>query len=348
MKKLLLVSIVILSMLLPLSAQAFAITPEAGEAIVMTKEPAYTDLAADWYRVPAEKYGYPEIFARGNLFEPGWAITRMEFARMIHKALDISINYFAATNIGDFYSDVDSNMAGADELYDLVVANIIDTKDCFSPDQPLSREEMIHFIMNALNYVTDGNYAVILMMPAPFDDDASISDEYRNDVMQSVLLKLINGRGNNRLYPKEYSTRAEAVVVVDRLIDLTCDLVQNVEISSSVSEIDGSLQMLLVIENNCDKTVTINHSSGQQFDFVVLNDRGESIYTWSADKNFIAALTNTRIESGGKVEFSAEIEKETYDQIKDEIAYIKAFIVGSSDDFYTEANGYVAERTLSC
>ena len=112
-------------------------------------------------------------------------------------------------------------MAGADELYDLVVSNIIDIKDCFGPDQPLSREEMIHFIINALNYATDGNYAVIMMMPAPFDYDASISDEYRNDVMLSVLLKLINGRGNNLLYPKENATRAEAVVVIDRLIDLT-------------------------------------------------------------------------------------------------------------------------------
>ena len=82
MKKLLLVSIVILSMLLPLSAQAFAITSEAREEIVMTREPVYTDLSADWYRVPAEKYGYPEIFASGNLFEPGKAITRNGFARI--------------------------------------------------------------------------------------------------------------------------------------------------------------------------------------------------------------------------------------------------------------------------
>ena len=71
-----------------------------------------------------------------------------------------------------------------------------------------------------------------------------------------------------------------------------------------------------------------------------------NLYIMSADRSFIAALTDTRIESGEKVEFSAEIEKETYDRIKDEIAYIKAFIVGSSDDFHIDANGYYAEITL--
>jgi len=343
MKKLLIVSIVVLSMLLPMSAQAVSDTAQAAETVIEVNEPVYTDLSAQWYKASAEKFGYPEIFAKDGLFEPGKAITRMEFARTIHKALGISINYFAATDIGDYYSDVENTAVGASRLYDLVTAGIIDTKDRFRPDEPLSREEMIHFSINAVNYATGGNYAVILMMPAPFDDDALISEEYKNDVVLSVLLGLIKGRGANMLYPKESAGRAEAVVVIDRLIERIRALTEQVAVSSSYNVIDGALNLRLVIENNTSEKIKISHNSGQHYDFIVYDNLGESLYTWSADKLFITALTETEIEAGGTAEYTAVIEKDVYGNIKDKIAYIKAFITGSSDDFHIEAEGYTAE-----
>lgn len=340
MKKLV-TCILILAIMSLMTATAFA---DTGNAAVITKADtgAYNDLMADWYKTSAVKYGFPEIFAAEGHFYPNRAITRMEFARMLHRSLDISINYFAATDIAEYYNDVKSSDAGANELYDLVTAGIIDDKGSFGPGRELSREAMVHYIINALKYVTDGQYALIRMMPAPFDDDASIRDEYRSNINEAVLLKLINGRGGNMLYPKESATRAEAVVITDRLVELKHRLVPEVKITPSAVKAEDTLQMQLTIKNTGDKDVTINHNSGQKFDFVVLDNNDEIIYTWSADKSFLMALTTTVIKPGGEAEFTAKIDGEVYKGIKDKAAFIKAYIVGSSDDFYYSSEGYIA------
>lgn len=347
--KKILVSILVISVLLLMSQAAFAV-PEnislgTSEKLIMQSpdNKVYNDLSADWYRASAEKYGYPEIFASDGHFYPDKAITRMEFARMLHKALEININYFAPTDIGEYFSDVTNKDEGADVLYDLAVSGIVDDKGRFRPEEELSREDMIHYVINALKYVTDGQYALIKMMPAPFDDDAAIRDDYRNDIIEAVLLKLIKGRGENMLYPKESATRAEAAVVTDRLVELKERLVPDVKVSVSAKEENGRLKMSLTIANTGDTDVTINHNSGQKFDFVVLGSDDEVLYTWSDDKFFTMALTSTVIGAGKNAEFTAEIDSETYKAIKDKATFVKAYIVGSSDDFDISSYGYVTE-----
>ena len=54
---------------------------------------------------------------------------------------------------------------GANELIDLVTAGIIEAGGSFSPDQPLEREVMIHWAMAALDYMTGGDYAMVLIYP---------------------------------------------------------------------------------------------------------------------------------------------------------------------------------------
>lgn len=343
-----LVSILVISVLLLMSQAAFAEAeglPLGSSEKLILQSPdsrAYDDIRADWYKASVEKYGFPEIFASDGHFYPNKAITRMEFARMLHRALEISINYFAPTDIGEYFSDVKNSDEGANKLYDLVTLGIIDEKGSFKPDEELSREAMIHYVINALKYVTDGQYVLIKMMPAPFDDDADIRADYKNDIIEAVLLKIIKGRGENMLYPKEGATRAEAVVLTDRLVELKNRLVPEVKATVSAVEENGALKMSLVITNTGDTAVTINHNSGQKFDFVVLGSNDEVLYTWSDDKFFTMALTSTSIGAGENVEFTAELDSAAYEPIKEKAAFVKAYIVGSSDDFTIAADGYVA------
>ena len=65
--------------------------------------------------------------------------------------------------------------AGANELIDLVTTGIIEKGGSFNPDGQLERELMIHWTIKALDYKTGGDYAMIMIMPAPFDDDADIA-----------------------------------------------------------------------------------------------------------------------------------------------------------------------------
>lgn len=341
MKKALLSLALVISMLLGVSP-VFAMAADNNENQVISSQERYKDISGAWYEAAVNSYGYEEIFSNGDgNFYPSQGITRMEFVRLLHKALDININYFAETDISDYFDDVKNSDAGAGDLYDLVTTGIIDRAESFKPDSQLSREEMIHYIMEALFYATGGNYAIIELMPAPFDDDAQLDSEYKDEVYKAVVIKLIYGRGDNMLYPKQGATRAEAVTVADRLLSLL-DSYSQIRISATAQEENGGLKMTLTIQNNSDNTITINHTSGQKYDFKIFDSTGESLYTWSADKMFIAALSTTEIKAGEKVEYTETLDSAAYSPIKAKASSVKAYIVGTSESFSIDQDGYLA------
>lgn len=303
----------------------------------------YSDISKAWYTDAVVKYGYTDIFKDStSKFNPNQKITRIEFVRLLHKALGISINYFVAPDVSKDFDDMKNTDTGAGELIDLVTAGIVEKGGNFNPQEQLDRDVMIHWTINALNYVTGGNYAIIMMMPAPFADDADITPAYKNDVVTAVLLKLINGRGNNMLFPKDGTTRAEAVTVVSRLIPLMDSLKADVNVSASAfTEKSGAISMNLTIENNTDKAVTISHTSGMKYDFKLFDASGSNVYTWSADKMFIALMNETVLQPGEKIEFSDTIDSTAYPGISTATT-MTAYIVGTSSDFTISENGYTA------
>lgn len=343
MKRIFLFIIVAFSVLLLATTVMAADTPTSPQ-LISTQQYDYQDVSGYWFADAVAKYGYSDIFANGGqqVFYPNNKITRMEFVRLLHRALDIEINYFAAPDITDYYNDVANEDIGASELNDLVVTGIIDKKTSFAPNEQLNRDEMVHYIINALDYVTGGDYAMIQIMPAPFADDDQITNDFKNDVTKAVVLQLINGRGNNMFYPDQGTTRAEAVTVVDRLVTLASDLKSNVAVNAAATETTTGLQMTLSITNNGDNTVTINHSSGQKYDFDLLDAQGETLYCWSADKLFVMMVTSTQIAPGETVEYTEILENTTYQPLKSQISSVKAYIIGTSTDFTINADGYIA------
>lgn len=341
MKRIALVFLLVITILVSAAMPAMAT-----QAVVTSAEtPPYSDIGGTWFEKSAAAYGYTDIFSDGSgLFNPDKEITRMEFAQMLHKALGIKIEYFAPTDIKEYYNDVQNSDPGTNQLYDLVTAGIVDFKGSFSPNSKLDREDMIHFAIGALDYMTGGEYALIKMMPAPFADDDKISESRKNDVMKAVLLKLINGSDNHMLLPKNGATRAEAVTVADRLVNLVNNLSRKVVINSFAKEIDGSLNVTLSIVNNTGKTVVIDHTSGQKFDLKLFDDKGETLYTWSADKLFSMALTKTEIKDGETLDSLIVLESGVYGPIKSKVAEIKVYITGTSEDFFLKTDGYTVKQ----
>lgn len=335
MKKKLLVALISASLLL-------AAFPLAAFAQTDFKD-HYTDISGKWYAEAAAKYGYPEVFSDGQgSFYAGRDITRMEFVRLLHRALDIRINYFAAPDVSDSFDDMQNSDVWSGELIDLVTSGILERGGNFRPNEPLLREEMILWTVNALNHKTGGQYPMILMMPAPFADDADIGEAYHNSIVSAVLLKLVNGRGDNMLFPKDGATRAEAVTVVSRLMTLLDNYGAQVGVhASALRSEDGSIRMALTIRNQTGEPVLISHTSGQQYDFKLFDAKGNNVYTWSADKMFIAALTETGIGAGEDRVFSDTIDGGTNELISTAVS-MKAYIVGASEDFIIEVEGYEA------
>ena len=305
---------------------------------------SYTDVAGKWYAAAVSEYGYSEVFSDGRgSFHADRDVTRMEFVRLLHRALNIQINYFAAPDVADSFEDMQNSDVWANELIDLVTAGIVQSGGNFRPDEPLLREEMIHWTINALNHKTGGNYPVILMMPAPFADDADIAEAYHGNIVTAMLLKLVNGRGDNRLFPKDGATRAEAVTVVYRLMTLQAGYGAEVGVhASALRSQDGSIRMSLTIRNQTDAPILISHTSGQKLDFKLFDTKGNNVYTWSADKMFIAALTETGIGAGEEIVFSDTIDGGINELISTAVS-MKAYIVGASEDFMIEVEGYEAQ-----
>ncbi len=300
-----------------------------------------TDTGNGWFDEWAALYGYKDIFlGEDGSFHPEQSITRMEFMRMLHRALGININYFAPVDIADYFDDVTNSDAGASELHDLVTCGIVDFKGSFRPSEALDRDEMIHYIMNALYRSVGSGFAIIAMAPMPFDDDQEIRSEYRTDVERSVILGLINGVGGNLLNPRRGATRAEAVTVAGRLIALIERYDTQVAVDIEANKVENELHLRLSLLNNGDQAVRINHNSGQKFDFVARDKDGGELYRWSDGRMFTMALTSTVIGPGEEVFFSAVLDEETYAPIADDIASVTGSITGTSSDFNINPDGY--------
>jgi len=230
---------------------------------------------------------------------------------------------------------------GVSDLIDLATIGIVESGVSFNPDKPIARDEMIHWILNALKFKTNGTYPIPMVKPVLFNDDGEISDAYRSEIYSSVVLNLISGRGNNMLFPKDGATRAEAVTVVSNLMTLVASYKSDVNVTVSAQLAgDGSLTMLLTIRNSTDKTVIINHTCSQKYDYMLFDAAGNNIYTWSANKMFNTLINETDIEPGEEIVFSDTLASGVYNAINP-VDSLKAFIVGTSDDFAIDTNGYV-------
>lgn len=309
-----------------------------------TDTPKFSDIDNHWAKDSITRIADTNVFADKNgKFFPNKAITRSEFVLLLHDALDIHIAYFKATDIKEYFDDVKNEDSYAAALYDLVTANIIDYKGHFNPNGTLTREEMVHYIMNAYKYKMGDNYKMIKIAYKAFADDNKINPVYIGDIARAEYMGIIKRPVSNHFYPKQNSTRAEAITVIDRLLNQLKKENSQVQVTPSVVKKDGSLVAKLTITNNSSNPITINHSSGYKYDFKLLDSNKAVLYTWSADKAFIMMVSETVIKPGQSVEFEATIEKAVMDNIGSKAAYLKAYLVGQSNDFAIIPDGYEIE-----
>ncbi len=321
-------------------------TPVYSSAVGGADKAGYTDVKGLWCEPWVAQYGYAEIFSGiGGRFYPDQSVTRMEFARLLHEALGININYFASTDIAEYFDDVQNTDAGASALYDLVTCGIIDAKNQFRPDDCLARDELVHWLMNAFYSFSGKDYAIPQADRVPFADSKDIREAYLADVDNAVTLGLLNGRGSNLFYPQAAATRAEAVTVAGRLAEQQERHEGSVIVKAAAAAKDGGLTLTLTLVNNSDKPVSITHSSQQTHDFVVLDKDGNVLYRWSMDRLFAMYVTTTMIPAHQSLSFTDFIEAEAYAAIKGRAYAARAFITGSSEDFSVNPDGYFATLT---
>lgn len=182
---------------------------EAGEPI--EQKPVFSDLdgvkwAEDAILALSEK-GIVSGKADG-VFAPNDPLTREQFVTMIVKAFDLK------TDGTIEFADVKP----ADWFYDYVNAafnnNIVrGYGDSFGVGEKITRQDMAVMVYNAISdkkeFAENGE---------KFADDADIADYAREAIYYLKNAGIINGVGDGRFDPKGINTRAQAAVVINKLL----------------------------------------------------------------------------------------------------------------------------------
>lgn len=150
----------------------------------------------------------------GNNFRPDVAITRGEFSLYISKMMGLNIRNFEGV-----FKDVTSSMSNSGYIEAAERYGILNGYEdgTFQPNKLMTRQEMAAVIKRTYEIktrltsdITDYNIR--------YKDNADISSWAISSVKLCSKLGIINGREDGNFDPYHSTTRAEAVVMIDRLM----------------------------------------------------------------------------------------------------------------------------------
>ncbi|MGQ9712739.1 MAG: S-layer homology domain-containing protein [Desulfotomaculales bacterium] len=185
--------------------------------------PVFYDIAGHWARGAIE-----ELAARGwvrgaggGCFAPDRPVTRAEMAALCLRLLGIPGAVPAHATFTDvlpgswYYAPVEAAYRAG------LVAGLGDTR--FAPERPVTRQEMVVLLLRTVEKagagtaITTGEPEALL---GGFVDGDAVASWARDAVAEAVELGLIRGRSGRTLAPGAPATRAEAAVLVLRLLNL--------------------------------------------------------------------------------------------------------------------------------
>lgn len=188
---------------------------------ILTQKPdneiaiSYIDIDNHWANTEISalsKMGLVNGFA-DNTFRPDENVTRAQFAKMIIEAKNInSITYapvFKDVNENDWFSGY------ASAAYEAGFAKGDDNGN-FNPELNITRQEMAVMAVRAFGIIKEGE--------CDFSDKSDIAQWAETAVASASNSGIITGRDNNLFMPQNNATRAEAAVIMYRLINLSADV----------------------------------------------------------------------------------------------------------------------------
>lgn len=189
------------------------VSPPAGKT--------FKDIAGHWAQKEIEFMAAKGYVAGvgDDKFAPEATITRAEFAAIQTRMAGLAANPGGAGRFSDVSDDAwYRGMVGAAANAGLAFGT---GDNSFAPDEPVTREQMaammIRFMaMNGLNMTISDAGAVDLL--ASFSDAAGVSPWARAPVALMVREQLMTGRASGQFVPLGNTTRAEATVVLYRVL----------------------------------------------------------------------------------------------------------------------------------
>jgi len=179
----------------------------------------FTDINGHWARneiLAMHALGVVNGTGAG-LFQPDNNITRAEFAAILVRALGLPQNYNGDS--GGIFNDVAATDWFADVVAVAFNANLVAGFDDgnFRPNYTITRQEMAVMLMRAWELLGLENASPADL--SVFTDVSEISYWASDAVATAVGAGLMTGVGSNEFSPQTHATRAQATVVISRLIE---------------------------------------------------------------------------------------------------------------------------------
>jgi hypothetical protein len=145
-------------------------------------------------------------------FMPDEKITRAQFAMLLFKLIELKSGeykgLFTDVNAEDWYSTMVESVVEA--------GIVMGSNNNFYPNKEINREEMAVMIIRALEYKGISTS----IAPISFNDEEQISVWARESVEKAVNTGIIKGMTTTTFEPKLGATRAQAAVMIYRLMEL--------------------------------------------------------------------------------------------------------------------------------
>ncbi|APO42624.1 hypothetical protein BS614_00070 [Paenibacillus xylanexedens] len=179
----------------------------------------YQDTASHWASAVIKELSAKWIISapNGSFYRPNENISRAEFAELVARGLGLNGEPTAASRFQDVRSgSVTSAYIGAAAEAGIITGN---TDGTFKPDRPITREQMAIMMVRALNY---GGKTVSLQSSAAttlskFKDSNKIQS--KDSVAKAVQEGIIQGMTARTFEPQGNATRAQAAVMLKRVLD---------------------------------------------------------------------------------------------------------------------------------
>jgi len=200
----------------PASATA---TPGAAAPVGSTAAaaPGLTDIAGNWAESEiSQLYAEGIVSAKtGTEFRPADRITRAEFCVFVAGAVGLRLQPYAG-----LFQDVPATLAEATSIEAANRAGIVQGTGLgrFSPSAEVTREQMAAMLLRAYLYATKEPRAPGAVDRLTFNDNDKISDWAVEPVMFAVGAGLMQGKEGGFFAPGDATTRAEAAVMIFRLL----------------------------------------------------------------------------------------------------------------------------------
>ncbi len=150
-----------------------------------------------------------------NTFSPEATATRADMVIFVNR-------FFGITGeAGESFNDVVAGKYYYNEIAAAQQAGILVgiAAEAFQPEEPISRQDMMVLIKNALDYAgMTGKLTMVSGKTLSDFDDSYLVADYAREEVDYLIHRTIVGGYNNRISPKQHTTRADVIAILYKLL----------------------------------------------------------------------------------------------------------------------------------